>query len=70
MIVCSISRYLGGKTVLGWSSIICSLWGIGGLILLGLGVVGEYIGKIYLETKHRPRFTVEEIAGEFVNVDR
>jgi glycosyltransferase involved in cell wall biosynthesis len=69
MIVYSIIQYFHGNTVSGWSSMICSIWGIGGLILLGLGVVGEYIGKIYLETKHRPRFTVEEIAGEFDNVD-
>ena len=39
-------------------------WGIGGLILLSLGVVGEYIGKIYLETKARPRFIVEQFLDE------
>lgn len=37
-----------------------SVWAIGGLILLALGVVGEYIGKIYLETKARPRFIIEQ----------
>jgi glycosyltransferase involved in cell wall biosynthesis len=67
MILYSVIQYFRGNTVSGWSSMICSLWGIGGLILLGLGVVGEYIGKIYLETKRRPRFTVEETAGEFAN---
>jgi hypothetical protein len=61
MIVYSVVQYFRGNTVSGWSSMICSLWGIGGLILLGLGVVGEYIVKIYLGTKKRPRFTVEEI---------
>jgi glycosyltransferase involved in cell wall biosynthesis len=70
MIVYSISRYFNGKTVSGWSSLICSLWGIGGLILLGLGIVGEYIGKIYLETKKRPRFTIEEMLYEVPNADR
>jgi glycosyltransferase involved in cell wall biosynthesis len=69
MIVYSVSRYFAGETISGWSSIICSLWGIGGLILLGLGIVGEYIGKIYLETKKRPRFTIEEILGEAANAD-
>jgi glycosyltransferase involved in cell wall biosynthesis len=69
MIVYSISRYFSGKTISGWSSLICSLWGIGGLILLGLGIVGEYIGKIYLETKKRPRFTIEEMLCEVTNAD-
>lgn len=64
MIAYSIIQYFGGRTVLGWSSMICSLWGIGGLILLGLGITGEYIGKIYLETKKRPRFTIEEMLWE------
>jgi hypothetical protein len=63
MIVYSITQYFRGNTVSGWSSMICSIWGIGGLILLGQGIVGEYIGKIYLETKNRPRFTVEEMLG-------
>jgi glycosyltransferase involved in cell wall biosynthesis len=68
MIIYSFIQYFHGNTVSGWSSMICSLWGIGGLILLGLGIVGEYIGKIYLETKHRPRFTVEETLHEDINV--
>jgi glycosyltransferase involved in cell wall biosynthesis len=60
MIVYNIARWLGGHTVTGWASIACSLWAIGGLILLALGVIGEYIGKIYLETKGRPRFLIRE----------
>jgi glycosyltransferase involved in cell wall biosynthesis len=44
----------------GWSSIILSVWILGGLQLFAIGVIGEYIGKIYLETKHRPSFIVEE----------
>ena len=43
------------------TSVICSVWAIGGLILLSLGVIGEYIGKIYLETKGRPRFLLREV---------
>ena len=37
----------------------CSLWLIGGLLMLSMGIVGEYVGKIYLETKHRPRYVIE-----------
>jgi hypothetical protein len=57
----SVYQYFTGDIVPGWSSLICSLWGIGGLILLSIGIVGEYIGKIYLEAKGRPRFIVEKI---------
>jgi len=55
-----VGEYYAGNTVSGWSSMIVSLWGIGGLVLLSIGIVGEYIGKIYLETKRRPRFRVEK----------
>ena len=44
-----------GHTVAGWTTIVISVWGIGGLQLLALGVIGEYIGKIYMDVKHRPR---------------
>lgn len=50
----------GGNTVPGWISIMISVWALGGLQLLAIGVVGEYIGKIYLETKERPRYIVKE----------
>ena len=56
-----INHFTGGKTVEGWSSIIISIWGLGGLQLFSIGVIGEYVGKIYLESKHRPRFIIEEI---------
>ena len=61
MLIWSIFRWAHGDTVLGWASVICSVWAIGGLILLSLGVIGEYIGKIYLETKARPRFLIREL---------
>lgn len=48
------------RAVSGWASLILSIWFVGGCILLGLGIVGEYIGKIYLEVKDRPRFNIEE----------
>ena len=49
-----------GKTVPGWTSLIMSLYLLGGLIILSLGVVGEYVGKIYKEVKQRPRYIIEE----------
>lgn len=61
MLIYSIVRWAMGETILGWASLICSVWAIGGLILLSLGVIGEYIGKIYLETKERPRFLLREV---------
>lgn len=52
--------YFSGNVMPGWSSIILSIWFVGGSILIGLGVVGEYIGKIYIEVKDRPRYNVED----------
>ena len=60
-----IIGYFIGKTIEGWATLAVSIWGIGGLQLLAIGIIGEYIGKIYLETKERPRFIVEE----FLNND-
>ena len=53
-------KYFTGGVVVGWSSIVASLWLLGGLVLLSVGIVGEYVGKNYLETKRRPRFIVSE----------
>ncbi len=55
-VLCSL---FSGRAVSGWSSLMLSIWFIGGLLLIGLGIVGEYVGKIYLEVKDRPRFNVE-----------
>lgn len=59
MLVYFVVRYFMGATVQGWASLAVSIWAIGGLQLLAIGVIGEYIGKIYLETKARPRYIVE-----------
>ncbi len=59
-----VIQWAKGATILGWASLVCSIWAIGGLILLALGVVGEYTGKIYLETKKRPRFIIQEIVDD------
>lgn len=61
MLAYSVVRWAQGATIIGWASVICSVWAIGGLMLLSLGVIGEYIGKIYLETKGRPRFLLREV---------
>ena len=60
MLLYFLILFAAGKTVQGWSTIVISVWAIGGLQLLAIGVIGEYIGKVYLETKHRPRYRVEQ----------
>lgn len=60
MAVWSVIQYFRGVTIHGWTSTMVSIWGIGGLQILAIGIVGEYIGKIYLETKHRPRYIIEK----------
>ncbi len=59
ILVYVLYNHFTGHTAWGWSSIILSIWFVGGCVLLGLGIVGEYIGKIYMEVKDRPRFNVE-----------
>ena len=60
----SLVRHFTGHTVPGWTTTVLSVWAIGGLIMISLGVIGEYIGKIYLETKARPRFIIEEYIAD------
>ena len=55
-----IIAYFQGNTIRGWSSLLFSVWFIGGLLLFSVGVVGEYIGKIYKEVKRRPRYIIEK----------
>lgn len=60
MLIYSVVRHAMGATLVGWTSTVVSIWAIGGLQLLAIGIIGEYIGKVYLETKQRPKFIVEE----------
>lgn len=53
-------RYFMGETIEGWASLILSIWFCTGILLMGLGVMGEYIGKIYIEVKKRPRYKIAE----------
>lgn len=64
ILIYSLIRHFSGDTVAGWTTIIVSVWAIGGLILLSLGIIGEYIGKIYLESKERPRYIIEQFLNE------
>lgn len=59
MLIYSVVRHFTGHTVSGWTSIVVSIWALGGLQLLAIGIVGEYIGKTYLETKNRPKYIIE-----------
>ena len=56
----ALISYFAGWAVSGWTAIVCSIWLLGGLQMLCLGVVGGYVGKIYSEVKARPRYRVEE----------
>ena len=64
MLIYALAAKLTGHTSAGWTSLMGSIWLIGGIQLLSLGVVGEYVGKIYKETKHRPRFIIESVLNK------
>lgn len=59
----SLVSWLMGGTVVGWASTVMPIYFLGGAHLIALGVIGEYIGKIYQETKRRPRFIVDEVVA-------
>ncbi|MBR0207528.1 MAG: glycosyltransferase family 2 protein [Oscillospiraceae bacterium] len=63
-IIWAIVEVLLGNTITGWASTICIILFLGGVQLLSIGVIGEYIGKIYLETKRRPRYIISERTWE------
>ena len=60
MIVFALVEHFNGATIQGWTSILVSMWFIGGIITIGVGITGLYIGKIYTEVKRRPRYFIEE----------
>ncbi len=64
VILWALVEYVRGNTIQGWTSLLVSLWFVGGTILLALGVTGEYIGKIYNEVKHRPLYFVMDEVGK------
>ena len=64
MLLYTLVSWITGNAVLGWTSTLASIWMIGGIQLLCLGVIGEYVGKIYNETKRRPRFIIDRYMNE------
>ena len=64
ILVWTLIARVSGRTVSGWTSLMCSIWMIGGIQLLSLGVIGEYIGKIYAESKARPRYIIERVLDD------
>lgn len=64
MLIYSVIRHFMGHTIAGWASLAVSIWALGGIQLLAIGVIGEYIGKIYLESKQRPRFLISDYLND------
>lgn len=62
--VYALISFFTGHVVPGWTSLILSIWFLGGMQLLAIGLVGQYIGKIYIEVKHRPRYNIEKILSD------
>ena len=60
ILIYSLVQHLIGNTVSGWTFLNMSIWALVGLQLLAIGIIGEYIGKIYLETKHRPKYIIDK----------
>ena len=64
VMIYAIVVWANGQTVSGWTFTICSIWLVAGIQMIAIGIIGEYIGKIYAETKRRPRYFVEEVLKE------
>ena len=60
----ALVSYFCGRVVQGWTSLILSIWFLGGVQLLCIGLIGQYIGKIYIESKHRPRYNIEKVLSD------
>lgn len=62
-LIWALITFASGNAIAGWTSMLCAIFLMGGLQLLSLGVIGEYIGKLYLESKRRPRYIIKEKIG-------
>ena len=60
MMIYTLVEKINGHIVSGWASLMISIWFLGGVQLISISIIGEYIGKIFSEVKHRPRFNIEE----------
>ena len=63
MLIYVLTAVALGRSVSGWPSLILSVWLVGAFILIGLGIIGEYVGKIYIEVKNRPRYNIDTTVG-------
>ncbi len=61
MLIYALVVFSHNGSIPGWTSTVAPIWLLGGIQLLALGIVGEYIGKIYIETKHRPRYEIDKV---------
>ena len=62
-VVVTIVAWLQGRTVAGWASVMVVMLGLGGIQLVVLGIIGEYLGRLYMEAKQRPPYVIDEIRG-------
>lgn len=67
MLMYTLIQYFLNNVVTGWASTMISIWFLGGLNLFAIGVIGEYLSKIYLEVKNRPRYIIETYLNNPVN---
>lgn len=65
VIIYGVIIYMDGKAIQGWTSLLVSIWFIGGCILTSIGIIGEYVGKLYKEVKRRPRYFIEKEVNLF-----
>lgn len=63
MLIYVLCAYFMGRAVSGWPSLFLSVWLVGAFVLIGLGIIGEYVGKIYIEVKNRPRYNIDTTVG-------
>lgn len=68
ILVYALVQHFLHNTTAGWTSLMASIWIVGGMQMISIGVIGKYIGKIYLETKHRPKYIIEETTCEFKKI--
>jgi glycosyltransferase involved in cell wall biosynthesis len=64
MLIYALARVISGQPVNSLASLAVSVWAIGGLIMISIGIAGEYIGRIYLEAKGRPRYIIESLLNK------
>lgn len=70
IMIYALIRWAAGNTVDGWTFTICSIWLVAGIQTISIGLIGEYIGKIYSETKRRPRYFIEKTIGDNDNAKK